>query len=92
MTHYLRNNGKTIVDVETTETDLRCVVVIIHYSRMLLDAYEHRRDEIIADFHALQELRGEWHEGGREKETPREFVARRLRYIGLKWGLQYSTD
>jgi len=92
MTHYLRNNGKTIVDVETTKTDLHSVVVISHYSELLLSTHEDGADEFIADFHALQELRGEWHEGGREKETPREFVARRLRCIGLKWGLQYSTD
>lgn len=91
MTHYLRHNTNTVVDVESHENDLHCVVCIDGYSRLLL-AKPDRRHEIIADFSALQELRGEWHEQPKQDEMPSELAERRLREIGNKYGLQYVTD
>ncbi len=65
MTHYLRRNGDTVVDVEATNDDLRSVVCIVAYSDMLLydqlmslpENEKARQSEIIHDFDLLQELR-----------------------------------
>ena len=93
MTHYLRNNdNKTVVDVQTTQVDIRCVIVIKEYSALLLafgfgDPYE-----FIDDMSQLQELRGEWFENPNQKETPDEFVEKRLKAIAEKWDMVYATD
>ena len=91
MTHYLRRNGKSIVDVEAGRTDLRCVVCIDEYSVLLLSETS-RQAELIIDFGGLQEMRGEWHEDPEQFESPDEFVQRRLCEVGNKYGLQYVTD
>jgi hypothetical protein len=90
-THYLLRNGKTIVDVEVTKDDLHCVVCIDEYSSLLI-AKQTRQDDVIVDFHMLQEIRGEWHENQTTVESLNEFVKRRLREIGDKYTLQYGID
>jgi hypothetical protein len=90
MTHYLRRNGKTIVDVDATKNDVRSVVCIEQYSLFLLE--ESNQSEIIKDFDALQELRGEYNETNYQKETPDELVGRRLQEIAFKYELFYVTD
>lgn len=92
MTHYLRRNGETVVDVETTEQDLSCVIVLNTYSPMLLWCPVLQQPGMIADFHDLQEMRGEWHEAPGQKETPFEFVKRKLQAAADKYDLQYVTD
>lgn len=91
MTHYLRRNGNTIVDVEATPNDISSVVCIIEYSRLLLRE-PNRQKEIISDFDGLQELRGEYWETPNQQETPDELAERRLREIGAKYDLAYVTD
>lgn len=91
MTHYLRRNGKSIVDVEASKIDLRCVICIFEYSAILLSE-TYRQDEVISDFDNLSEMRGEWHEDPEQFESPDEFVKRRLCEVGNKYDLQYVTD
>lgn len=91
MTHFLRRNGNTIVDVEATADDLHCVVCIDEYSALLLDEVG-RQQEVIADFQELQELRGEWFELINCKESSSKFAERRLRSIARKYDLQYVVD
>jgi len=91
MTHYLRRFGKTIVEVEATADDIRCVVVIDIYSEFLMD-FMSRRAAVIKDFHDLQEMRGEWHEDPKQEETPDEFVERKLRAVAGRFAVQYVTD
>lgn len=92
MTHYLRRNGKTIVDVEATKDDLSSVVCIEQYSLLLLDEQGDQTFEIIQDFDALQELRGEYHETNYQKESSNQLAERRLREIATKYDLAYVTD
>ncbi len=91
MTHYLRRNGKTLVDVEATKTDISSVVCIPIYSELLLTE-QGRQNEIIADFDRLQELRGEFHETPNQQETPDEFTKRVLQAIRYKYDLEYVTN
>lgn len=92
MTHYLRRNGNTIVDVEATPDDISSVVCIVEYSCLLLGSPDDRQKEIINDFDNLQELRGEYWETPNQQETPDELAERRLREIGVKYDLTYITD
>ena len=91
MTHYLRQNGSTVVDVDATNDDIRSVVCIASYSKLLLGE-KSRQSEMIDDFDGLQELRGEYHETPNQQETPDELAARRLKEIGTKYSLEYVTD
>lgn len=91
MTHFLRINGKTIVDVEATKDDISSVVCIGEYSRLLLSV-ENSRDDVIRDFDDLQELRGEWHEVIKRAKNPDEFARERLLEIAQRYNLQYVTD
>ena len=91
MTHYLRLDGHTIVDVEATSTDISSIVCISEYSRLLLKESD-RQEEVIGDFDRLQELRGEYWETPKQSETPDELAERRLRDIGIKYDLAYVTD
>ena len=90
-THYLRNAGNTIVDVDATSGDLCSVVIIDEYSKFLLNT-SYPQAELIADFHALQELRGEYWEKPVPGESPDELASRRLREIADKYRLGYVTD
>ena len=93
MTHYLRKNGNTIVDVEATKDDLSSVVCIEQYSFFLLDQKQiDYHEEVIRDFDDLQELRLEYHENNYLKETPDQLVKRRLQEIAAKYNLSYITD
>ena len=99
MTHYLRLNGETIVDVEATKDDIHSVVCIEVYSGLLLREQALcgglTPHELIDDFEQLQELRGAFHERPYERptgETPDELAKRRLQEIAHKYDLQYVTD
>ena len=92
MIHFIRRQGKTLVDVEVTKNDLSSVVCIEQYSRFLLDTDDLFRQELVTDFDGLQELRGEWFEQPHQDETPNDLVERRLKEIGVKWSLDYVTD
>ena len=91
MTHYLRKDGTTVVDVETSESDLSCVVCINSFSVLLLGEPE-RHQEVVDDFHDLQEMRGEWFETVKQAEAPSEFAERKMKRVAEKYNLQYVTD
>ena len=91
MTHYLRKNGVTVVDTETSANDLSCVVCINSFSELLL-AEPERAAEVAEDFNGLQEMRGEWFETVKQSETPSEFAERKMRRVADKYDLQYVTD
>lgn len=90
MTHYLRRNGNTIVDVEATKDDISSVVCLGEFAGLLWD--DARPEVVIFDFEALQELRAEYHETNYQKETPDELAKRRLQEIAVKYNLSYVTD
>lgn len=92
MTYFLRNNNnQTIVDVEVTDADLHVVIDVATYSKFLLDNYY--RADIITDFSALQELRGDWFEIERDKGVSiKKFAESRLKEIGRKYGLYFVVD
>ena len=91
MTHYLRKNGKTIADVETSDDKLSCVVCIRAFSDLLLSDPV-RQHQIIEDFDDLQEMRTNWFEVVKQAETPMEYAERKLRHLAGKYRLQYVTD
>ena len=73
---------------------------IDYYSKFLLrrDAWT-KAEEIIKDFHNLQELRGAWFEtgpGSGSKPDPDittdDFVGEHIKAIADKYGLTYVTD
>lgn len=74
MTHYLHTkNNKTIVDIEQTKDDIRCVVSIREYSYLLLNMENKREQNImIEDFNNLQEIRGTWFEVERIKKDKKD--------------------
>lgn len=104
MIHFIRNeNNDTIVDVDATEDDIHVVVLILGYTRLLLDRFvttsrlvtpraRHSQTELVNDFASLQELRAEYFETNYDKETTDELAERRLREIAEKYGLGYVTD
>lgn len=76
MIHFLRSaDNNTIVDIETTDDDLHCVIDIREYSR-LLKWNHHLWHTIVEYFSMIQEIRGLYLEGvgNRDKYTPAEFV------------------
>ena len=97
-THYIRNvRNNTVVDVESLPEDLHAVVCLDTYSPLLLElvAQGFPFAEVVADFYALQEIRGEWFENieiRRSYETPRDLAAQRVREIAKKYGLAYVED
>lgn len=98
MIHYIRNaNNDTVVDVESLPDDIRAVVCIDTYSPLLLElvAKGHPFSGIVADFQALQEIRGEWFENveiQRDYKTPRDLAMKRVREIAKKYDLFYVED
>ena len=92
MTHYLRRNGKTVVDVEASRQDLHSVVDIREFSKLLVISPIRDVPGLIDDFEALQEMRGEFHESVGMEESPDGFARRRLREVGQRYNLQHVTD
>lgn len=94
MTHYLKNARGILVDADVLGKDDFSVVVDIGlYSRMLLDADESERPDIINDFRDIQELRTAYFEGKHlTKITPDEFLKRELKGYAEQYGLTYVID
>lgn len=91
MVHFLRDHkNNTIVDCDASADDIGCLVDIQHYSIFLLHNLTRTR-EIVADFAAIQEIRGEFFESG-WKGTPDELAEVRVRVLADKYGLVYVTD
>jgi hypothetical protein len=97
-THYIRNvRNNTVVDVESLPEDLHAVVCLDTYSPLLLElvAQGFPFAEVVADFYALQEIRGEWFENieiKKQFETPFDLARERVRAIADKYGLSYVED
>jgi hypothetical protein len=101
MTLYLRDSDRnTILDVEFNKNkdgylDLRSVVVIKSYSKLLLDNLD-RSDEVVEDFSFLSELRGWLWETVEFKDASYEHVLEELKKIfvtfGDKYGLVFIID
>ena len=70
---------------------LSAIVIVSEYSKFLLDNLD-RKEDVVEDFEALQELRREFFETPNQTETPDELARRRLKEIGEKYRLQYVTD
>jgi hypothetical protein len=95
MTHFIRDiYNRSLVDCEVTKDDLRCLVVVDHYSRFLLQNHYTKWPEIIQDFTAIQEIRGTWFEATPRPAVPlNEFVADAFKSLIAKYtGLHYVTD
>lgn len=93
MTNYLRDDGRTLLDVEITDGDLRVVVNVRNYSECLLEKIPSHRLEFIEDIGDASEMRGWYHEWTpKTDETPQEFVAAKLKLLAKKHNLQYATD
>lgn len=104
MTHYIRRNGKTLVDCDASKDDLSITIIIEEYSKLLLAVHSEllfgkgklpKLQEFIHDFDDLQELRAEWFETPdtiKTDKSPDALAARRLKEIGKKYDLQYITD
>lgn len=99
MIHFLRTeNNKTVVDATAGKDDLSVTVMIEPYTKLVM-LHNDKWHQLSSDFHALQELRGEYFEhpsmtkaNGTHPETPDKFVARRLKEIGGRWHLRHVTD
>jgi hypothetical protein len=94
MTHYLRANGlyTSLIEVETTKTDLSAAIYVENYSRWLLALPEEYREDAIADFDRLYGIRGIYHEGPTKDYTPSELAERLCKEIASIWNLSYVTD
>ena len=94
-THYLRYKGETIVDVESSDDDVSCVVDIKQYTRLLMfRTISVTVWDLGDDFHRIQEMRGEYHETVRlgDDETGTEFARRYLKSFAERYRLQYGED
>lgn len=102
MTLFLRNDkNQSIVDIEINFTkdnqDLRSVVVIEYYSKLLLENLN-RSEEVIKDFSEIDELRGWFWEVYMEMTTiPSqrdcvEKVSNKLVMLADKYNLNYVVD
>ncbi len=95
MTHFLRtNNNETVVDIETTDDDIRTVIDIKEYSKLLLSLDSSSCvDNCINDFSQLQDIRGLWFEMVNVMNiTPQKFVEQVLRNYAAIYGLFYIVD
>jgi len=93
MIHFLRWNQETIVDCSATDDDFSVIVCIRPFGHFLLEIAESDQHEVIEVFHALQELRGDWYEGGvRGTEHVDNFIERKFREVAKQCDLQYVTD
>jgi len=94
MTHYLRDDGKTLVDIEATKNDIQCVVNIAAYSRFMMSwGSESRRQQVIEEFDLINEIRGLYFESEIDTGiTPDELAARELKRLAKEFFLGYVTD
>jgi len=93
MIHYVRDSkNRDIVDATSFDEDLRVVIIIENFSRMLLNLPENKRKEFISDVSSIDELRGEFFERNLKKETPTELSKRRIKSFAKKWDLFYVED
>ena len=92
---YIHN---TIVDIEVTKDDVRSVVVIPAYSKLLLAQPEDGREDLITIFDQLQELRGWYWEKFRHcvglptQQQTIEGIKCILEPIAAKYSLHIVTD
>jgi len=91
MTHYLRLNGQTLVDIETTKDDIQCVIDIGNYSRYLLSNVGNS-ETIVRDFDAIQEIRGAYFEQPHSHAAPSDFAKNYCKDFASKYGFSYVTD
>ena len=93
MIHFLRDKkNNTIVDIEATPKDIRCVVVIEHFAGKLLGLSDSMRPLFIADMQLIQEIRGYYFESNTWKETPDQIARNWLIPVAQRWDLRYVTD
>jgi hypothetical protein len=93
MIFFLRDkNNKSIFECTLSKTDLRCYVYLKEYSYFLLNNLD-KQEEIIADFHELDELRGWFHENQIYKTlNPQSVIRNILKMYADKYGLGIVTD
>ncbi len=102
MTLFLRNEeNRTIVDIEINDgkngMDVRVATIIPTYSKLLLENIE-RKDEVIADFQEIDELRGWFWEVYMELTDEPTFndavaqIRNKLLSIAEKYKLNYVVD
>ena len=94
MTHFLRYKNRTIADIETTDTDIHCVICIEEYSHFLLELDEDKQLDFINDMAGLQEIRRQWFETLEKKLdfTTRNLAETWLNFLSEKWQLEYVID
>ena len=92
MTHYLRYDGKTIVDADLRpNNDFSVCVCIDVFGEFLL--HHSNQKEIIKDFGDIQELRGlYWETNYHNRFTPDQFLEKQLKHYARKYALHYLTD
>lgn len=89
MIHYLRKNGKTIVDIEAFNGDIKCVVIIREFGKFLLNS---KKESILDDFDAIQEIRGEFWEVYNGEIDPDLLARKRCEFLANRYNLDYVTD
>lgn len=95
MIHFLRNDRKTIVDIEVVKATntIHNKIDILYYSEWLLNhVCDSRQSEFMYDIDSTTELDIIWHQLDHGKETQDELVASVLKPLAEKWGLVYVTD
>lgn len=93
MVHYLRNNNKTLVDIDSTKDDFSCTVLIKEYSEYLLSLDKEKMSDFIKDMDNVQEMRGFYFEFNQDEEIPIDvFIKSNLKELSEKWNLKYITD
>lgn len=93
MIHFLRDlSNNTIVDIEAMEKDIRCVVVIEHFSRKLLELSDSLRPLFVADMQLIQEIRGYYFESDDCKSKTDDIARTWLLPVAQRWALSYVTD
>lgn len=94
MTHFLRNHrNRSLVDIETTDNDIRSVICIREYSELLLNTDVVKRNDLVNTFHGLQEIRGAWYENVAHRSmSPHDYVRKVLTTVAEVWGLDYVVD
>ena len=95
MIHYVRDSkNNTIIDCESLEEDLHCVVDIRFYTMILLSLEKDKQLQFISDVDALSEIRGAYFEDYNycKKIPTHTFCRDILKNFSKKWNLFYLED
>ena len=94
MTHYARTpDNRSLIDIESSQIDLECVVDIMVYTNILLSMPMESQLKFMEDVYHISEIRGFYFEHPCNKnKTATQVAKEELKKFCSRWQFSYVED